>query len=111
MSALYDRIANLEIALATNRRIGMAIGVLMTTRQLTDAAAVELLRTASQHRGRKLRDLAEEVLLTGTVDLAPSSSPSSSPRQSVPYPSSPAADRADPSPVATRPLTIVPPAH
>ena len=59
--------ANLQIALASNRRIGTAIGILMAHRRITDAAAFELLREASQRGHRKLRDIAEDVVLTGTV--------------------------------------------
>jgi hypothetical protein len=59
--------ANLQIALATNRRIGMAIGVLMAHRRITDLDAFELLRVVSQRSHRKLRELAEDVLLTGEL--------------------------------------------
>ncbi len=59
--------ANLQIALSSNRRIGTAIGILMAHRRITDAAAFELLREASQRGHRKLRDVAEDVVLTGTV--------------------------------------------
>jgi hypothetical protein len=59
--------ANLQVALASNRRIGTAIGILMAHRRITDDAAFELLRAASQRGHRKLRDIAEDVVLTGTV--------------------------------------------
>lgn len=59
--------ANLQIALSSNRRIGTAIGILMAHRRITDTAAFELLRDASQRGHRKLRDIAEDVVLTGTV--------------------------------------------
>jgi AmiR/NasT family two-component response regulator len=39
---------------------------LMAHRSITDAAAFELLREASQRGHRKLRDIAEDVVLTGT---------------------------------------------
>ena len=59
--------ANLQLALASNRRIGTAIGILMAHRRITDAAAFELLREVSQRGHRKLRDIAEDVVLTGTL--------------------------------------------
>ncbi len=46
---------------------GTAIGILMAHRRITDTAAFELLRDASQRGHRKLRDIAEDVVLTGTV--------------------------------------------
>lgn len=62
-----DKIAHLEIALASARRIGTAIGILMAQRRITDADAFETLRAVSQYRQRKLRDIAEDVILTGTL--------------------------------------------
>lgn len=62
-----DKIANLEVALGSARRIGAAMGVLMYARKVTDLAAFDLLREASQTEHRKLREIAEEVLLTGTI--------------------------------------------
>jgi hypothetical protein len=60
-------IAHLQVALATNRRIGTAIGILMAHRRITDTAAFELLRDASQRGHRKLREIADDVVLTGTL--------------------------------------------
>lgn len=62
-----DKIANLEAALVTARRIGAAMGVLMASHKVTEPQAFDLLRTASQNRHRKLREVAEDVLLTGTL--------------------------------------------
>ena len=61
------RIENLEIALRTSRRIGVAIGVLMGQHGWTEDEAFAALRSASQRRHRKLRDIAEEVALTGDL--------------------------------------------
>ena len=58
---------NLQLALASNRRIGMAIGILMSTYVCTEEHAFDLLRTASQRQHHKLRDVAEEVILTGML--------------------------------------------
>jgi len=62
-----DRAHNLEIALMTNRKIGMAIGVLMASRNVTDIEAFDLLRTTSQHTHAKLRDVAEYVTMAGEL--------------------------------------------
>jgi ANTAR domain-containing protein len=62
-----ERIEHLERALATNRRIGIAIGVVMARYGLPDEQAFELLRERSQVRNKKLRDLAEEVIYTGLL--------------------------------------------
>lgn len=59
--------ANLQVALTSNRRIGTAIGILMAHRRITDTAAFDLLREASQRAHRKLRDIADDVVLTGAL--------------------------------------------
>ena len=70
---LRDRAYNLERALASNRDIGTAIGVLMAQHKLTREQAFDLLRIASQNTNRKLRDVAQDVIDTGTVDVTPHS--------------------------------------
>jgi signal transduction histidine kinase/DNA-binding response OmpR family regulator/PAS domain-containing protein len=62
-----DKVANLEQALASNRQIGAAMGILMARLKLTDEQAFDLLRKTSQNRHRKLRDIAEEVTMTGEL--------------------------------------------
>ena len=57
--------ANLECALQTNRRIGMAIGIVMGRLAVTEEEAFTRLRIASQTTNRKLRDVAEDVIYTG----------------------------------------------
>lgn len=65
------RVANLEEALATNREIGQAIGILMASNRLTALQAFERLRTASQHSHRKLRDVAADVTEIGGLAEPP----------------------------------------
>lgn len=65
--ASADRAHNLEIALMTNRKIGVAIGVLMARMSITDLQAFDLLRRTSQNTHRKLRDVAEYVTMTGEL--------------------------------------------
>jgi hypothetical protein len=62
---------NLDIALQTSRHIGAAIGILMNRHKITDDQAFEVLRLASMHSHRKLRDLALEVITTGSLELHP----------------------------------------
>ena len=64
---LRARIAHLEIALGTNRRIGVAVGILMAERKLLPDAAYQLLVAGSQNSNRKLHDIAEIVILTGAM--------------------------------------------
>jgi AmiR/NasT family two-component response regulator len=59
--------ANLELALATNRRIGIAIGILMCRLRLTEDGALAVLSKHSQDHNVKLRNLAEEVIYTGNL--------------------------------------------
>lgn len=70
LPAAVARADNLERALLSNRTIGVAMGILMVTRRLTEPAAFDRLRTASQNSNRKLRDVAEDVMLTGVLDEA-----------------------------------------
>ena len=65
----HDRAENLEIALATNRDIGVAMGVLMAVHGLDRVQAFNVLRIASQQTNRKLRDIAHEVGDTGHLPL------------------------------------------
>jgi hypothetical protein len=77
-----ERSANLERALTSNRRIGVAIGVIMERHRCTDDHAFGLLRNASQGSHRKLHEVAEDLILTGVVPgvtpLRPVSEPAAS---------------------------------
>ena len=68
-SGSREKILNLERALESNRQIGMAVGVIMATYRLTSERSFELLRLASMNHNRKLRDIADSVVLTGTLDI------------------------------------------
>jgi GAF domain-containing protein len=65
-----EKIANLEVALETSRDIGLAMGVLMISHKITREQAFDLLRIASQRSHRKLRDIANDVCESGTLDIA-----------------------------------------
>jgi AmiR/NasT family two-component response regulator len=64
-----DQSRNLQIALASNRSIGVAVGIIMATYKVTQDQAFDLLRLSSQHSHLKLRDVAASVTETGTLDL------------------------------------------
>jgi GAF domain-containing protein len=62
-----EQITGLEQAVASNRAIGMAIGILMAIRRVSQQEAFDLLRVTSQRANRKLREIADEVVLTGEL--------------------------------------------
>ena len=64
-----DRARNMEQALESNREIGVAIGVLMHEHRLSRDQAFDVLRAASQDSNRKLRDIAQDVVDTGTLTI------------------------------------------
>jgi hypothetical protein len=64
-----ERIENLERALATNRDIGVAMGILMKAHLATKQQAFDMLRVASQHTHRKVGDIALQVIDTGDLLL------------------------------------------
>lgn len=63
-------IGHLERALASNREIGAAIGVLMAQHRVTREQAFDLLRMASQNSHRKLVEIARDVVDTGTLGMS-----------------------------------------
>jgi ANTAR domain len=86
-----EKVSNLQRALTSNRRIGMAMGVLMTSHNLTEHDAVTLLRIASQNSNRKLTDIADDVITTGTLELPAPRSATSHRHPKSSRPESPAA--------------------
>jgi GAF domain-containing protein len=73
MSAAQERqqLAQVQEALRSNRRIGMAMGILMGRGRLTEAEAFTQLRRASMALNVKMRDLAEDVVETGELPVSP----------------------------------------
>jgi GAF domain-containing protein len=67
LATAEDQAKNLREALESNRRIGIALGIIMGQYRVTDQVAFDMLRVASQNSHVKLRDLADEVALTGTL--------------------------------------------
>ena len=72
LAAMKDENDNLQVAVANNRIVGVAIGLLMSQHQVSQDEAFKVLRLRSQHSNRKLRDIAEEFVDTGVLPAAPS---------------------------------------
>ena len=60
--ALTIQVSQLTSALDSNRRIGVAMGIVMNQRQVDEMHAFDVLRRISQNTNRKLRDIAEDVI-------------------------------------------------
>jgi len=60
-----QRFDNLQEALRSREMIGQAQGILMERERITADQAFDVLRRASQHLNRKLREVAESLVETG----------------------------------------------
>ncbi len=67
LERLDEQVRSLQEALQSNRRIGVAVGIVMSELRITESAAFEALRRLSMDRNRKLRDVAEDVIDTGAL--------------------------------------------
>lgn len=67
LAAAQATIAQLRQALHTNRRIAMAVGILMAQRKTSEQDAFAALRNASQATHRRISDLAEDVIYLGDL--------------------------------------------
>jgi hypothetical protein len=65
--AIARKVEQLELALITRQEIGQAVGILMERYGLTADSAFAYLRRLSQDGNVKLRDLAEQLRLTGRL--------------------------------------------
>jgi curved DNA-binding protein CbpA len=72
VEALMAEVKQLQIARDSNRRIGMALGILMNQLDIDDEEAFDVLRRTSQNTNRKLRDVAEDVIRRHTRNRGPS---------------------------------------
>ncbi|MEW1953199.1 GAF and ANTAR domain-containing protein [Terrabacter sp. NPDC080008] len=70
---LARKAEQLELAMVTRQEVGQAVGILMERYGLTPEAAFAYLRRLSQNRNVKLRDIADQLRLTGRLpgDEAP----------------------------------------
>jgi ANTAR domain len=57
-----EQVAQLTAALASNRRIGMAMGIVVRQLDVDEDEAFNVLRKMSQDSNRKLRDVAEDII-------------------------------------------------
>lgn len=69
--ALADQAHHLQQALTSNRRIGIAIGVLVALYKMSEDQAFQVMRSASQHNHVKLGAIAEDVIRTGALPYDP----------------------------------------
>lgn len=74
LTSLYDelgtatrQVAQLETGLRSNRRIGIATGIVMERYRLTADDAFGVLQRLSQERNEKLRSIAERIVETGEL--------------------------------------------
>jgi AmiR/NasT family two-component response regulator len=65
--ALMVEVTQLKVARDSNRRIGMAMGIVMSQQQVDETVAFDMLRRISQNTNRKLRDVAEDVIRTRRI--------------------------------------------
>jgi GAF domain-containing protein len=70
-AANAERADHLSVALESNRDIGAAVGIVMANHHLTKAAAISVLKVASQDTNRKLAALAADVVASGGLTLSP----------------------------------------
>jgi signal transduction histidine kinase/DNA-binding response OmpR family regulator len=71
LSDAEQKADHLQTALATSRTIGVAVGVLMASHRVTSDQAFELLRLESNKTNRKLRAVAQEVVLNAEFTPTP----------------------------------------
>ena len=70
LQALQDEIHNLDLALESNRNISAAVGIIMERLRLTQQDAFQVLVKTSQARRIKLRQVADEIVETGSLPPA-----------------------------------------
>ena len=70
-----QRADNLTVALRTRELIGQAQGILMERERITADQAFDVLRRASQHLNRKLRDVAASLVESGETPATGPASP------------------------------------
>jgi hypothetical protein len=64
---LRQTVANLRIALTTNRQISAAVGIIMARQAVTYEAAFRCLVKISQITRRKLAEVASDIVYTGAL--------------------------------------------
>ncbi|HEY7010590.1 MAG TPA: ANTAR domain-containing protein [Jatrophihabitantaceae bacterium] len=62
LRAAEARLERMRLNWTTNRRVGIAQGIVMVTHRGTDAEAFQILQRMSRRRGIDMRTLADEVI-------------------------------------------------
>jgi hypothetical protein len=83
------RAENFHAALLTREVIGQAQGILMERERITAVQAFDILRRASQHFNRKLRDVAQDLVTTGERPQLPTAGLLGERRRKTDYPGDP----------------------
>lgn len=65
------QVEQLRQALCSSRRIGAAIGIVMARTNVAEEVAFDALAQASMRSQRKLRDLADHIVETGSIEGLP----------------------------------------
>ena len=68
LAAAHEEIAQLQMAVQSNRVIGQATGILIERFRLTPEAAFTALARVSQNTNTKVVDIARELVETGTTE-------------------------------------------
>ncbi|WP_336030561.1 ANTAR domain-containing protein [Geodermatophilus sp. FMUSA9-8] len=71
LAAAVSRADDLERALLSNRRIAMAVGIVMSRYRVHEDEAFGRLRQVSQRSNVELRDVADQVVHTGDLPVVP----------------------------------------
>ena len=66
-AADHEPVEDFQSALRVNRRIGVAIGLVMAQLGFTDDEAIQALRHSSMDANRKLVDVAEDIISASKV--------------------------------------------
>jgi len=67
---LEEQVRTLTTALHSNRRIGIAVGIVVRERNVGEMCAFEILRQHSMNSNTKLQVVAEEVIRRRTLRIA-----------------------------------------
>ena len=66
-----ERSAQLALETMTSRAISEATGIIMTTRNMTNVDAFDVLKKIGRHAGRNVYDIALEVVRAGALEQPP----------------------------------------
>ncbi|MGY2127007.1 ANTAR domain-containing protein [Blastococcus sp. SYSU DS0617] len=70
LGIVHEHVTQLEAALLSSRRIGIAMGIVMERHRLTEEQAFGVLVRLSQDGNVKVRDIAARIVETGQLPSA-----------------------------------------